>query len=62
MNALWACINNTEYEASLDVGKVYQGILDLTGAEKAMIRVLDEDVPGPRGVTCKQDPPRKPSP
>ncbi|MDH5718662.1 MAG: hypothetical protein OEZ22_13640 [Spirochaetia bacterium] len=36
------CINNKNYEASLDVKKIYRIISDLEAEKENMIRVIDE--------------------
>lgn len=36
------CLNNRGYEASLEIGKVYQVIPDTQAAEHGYMRVLDE--------------------
>src|SRR5688572_12816944 len=36
------CINNSEYEVSLEHGKIYQVLPDTTGADHGYLRVIDE--------------------
>jgi len=36
------CLNNKGYEASLEIGKVYQVIPDTQAAEHGYMRVVDE--------------------
>ncbi len=36
------CIRNTNYRASLEVGKIYQVLPDSKGAQHRWIRVIDE--------------------
>lgn len=36
------CLNNEEYPASLEIGKVYQVISDEQAASNGLIRVIDE--------------------
>jgi hypothetical protein len=36
------CLNNEEYPASLEIGKVYQVIPDEQAASNGLIRVIDE--------------------
>ncbi len=36
------CINNIEYEASLEKGKIYQMIEDNTLLNKNLVRIIDE--------------------
>jgi hypothetical protein len=36
------CLNNTGYEASLEVGKLYRFIPDNDAADEGLIRVVDE--------------------
>ncbi len=44
MNTKFAvCINNKEFEASLEVGKLYETVADAEAESDDMIRVIDED-------------------
>lgn len=44
MNTSFAvCIDNKGYDASLEVGKLYEVIEDAEAAAEGMIRVVDED-------------------
>jgi hypothetical protein len=44
MNTKFAvCINNKGFEASLEVGKLYEIVPDAEAEGDAMIRVIDED-------------------
>ena len=44
MNTKFAvCINNKGFEASLEVGKLYETVADAEAESDAMIRVIDED-------------------
>ncbi|CAN5295951.1 hypothetical protein BH20ACI1_BH20ACI1_05070 [soil metagenome] len=44
MNTKFAvCINNRGFEASLEVGKLYEVVSDLEAESDDMIRVIDED-------------------
>lgn len=44
MNTKYAvCINNKGFEASLDVGKLYEVVPDAEAEADDMIRVIDED-------------------
>ncbi len=44
MNTKFAgCINNTGFEASLEVGKLYEIMSDAEAESDDMIRVIDED-------------------
>lgn len=44
MNTKFAvCISNKEFEASLEVGKLYEVIPDAEAESDDMIRVIDED-------------------
>jgi hypothetical protein len=44
MNTKFAvCINNKGYEASLEIGKLYEVISDAEAEKDDMIRVIDED-------------------
>lgn len=36
------CIKNTDYEASLDLRKIYKIIADPQGSQKNLIRIVDE--------------------
>lgn len=36
------CINNDEYEASLEVGKIYRVVPDNEAAQHGYVRVVDE--------------------
>lgn len=36
------CIRNSNYKASLEVGKIYQVLPDAKGEEHRLIRVIDE--------------------
>src|SRR3989338_316316 len=36
------CIDNTEYEVSLERGKIYEVLPDPTGAEHGYLRVIDD--------------------
>jgi hypothetical protein len=43
MKTRWAvCINDEDYPASLEVGKLYQVIPDPTGNAHGLLRVIDE--------------------
>jgi hypothetical protein len=42
-NKFAVCINNKGFEASLDVGKLYELIADHEAENDDMIRVIDED-------------------
>lgn len=44
MNTKFAvCINNKGYEASLEIGKLYEVVSDAEAENDGMIRVIDED-------------------
>jgi len=44
MNTRFAvCINNEGFETSLEVGKLYEVVLDAQAESDDMIRVIDED-------------------
>jgi hypothetical protein len=44
MNTKFAvCINNKGFEASLEVGKLYEVVADAEAESDGMIRVIDED-------------------
>jgi hypothetical protein len=44
MNTKFAvCINNKGFEASLEVGKLYEVVADANAENDDMIRVIDED-------------------
>ncbi len=44
MNTKFAvCINNKGFEASLEVGKLYEVVSDMEAESDDMIRVIDED-------------------
>ena len=44
MNTKFAvCINNRGFEASLEVGKLYEVVIDSEAETEDMIRVIDED-------------------
>jgi hypothetical protein len=44
MNTNFAvCVNNKGFEASLEVGKLYEIVADPEAESDAMIRVIDED-------------------
>jgi hypothetical protein len=44
MNTKFAvCINNKGFEASLEVGKLYEVVADAEAESDEMIRVIDED-------------------
>jgi len=44
MNTTFAvCINNKGFEASLEVGKLYEIVADAEAENDDMIRVIDED-------------------
>ncbi len=44
MNTKFAvCINNKGFEASLEVGKLYEVVPDIEAENDDMIRVIDED-------------------
>lgn len=44
MNTKFAvCINNKGFEASLEVGKLYEVVADADAETDGMIRVIDED-------------------
>ena len=44
MNTRFAvCINNKGFEASLEVGKLYEVVADAEAESDEMIRVIDED-------------------
>jgi hypothetical protein len=44
MNTKFAvCINNKGYEASLEVGKLYEIVADAEAENDDMLRVIDED-------------------
>jgi hypothetical protein len=44
MNTKFAvCINNKGFEASLEVGKLYEIVSDAEAEDDEMIRVIDED-------------------
>ncbi len=44
MNTKFAvCINNKGFEASLEVGKLYEVVADIEAENDHMIRVIDED-------------------
>ncbi len=44
MNTKFAvCLNNKGFEASLEVGKLYEIVPDAEAESDAMIRVIDED-------------------
>jgi hypothetical protein len=44
MNTRFAvCINNKGFEASLEVGKLYEVVADAEAENDGMIRVIDED-------------------
>ena len=44
MNTRFAvCVNNIGFEASLEVGKLYEVVSDLEAESDDMIRVIDED-------------------
>jgi hypothetical protein len=44
MNTRFAvCINNKGFEASLEVGKLYEVVTDAEAESDEMIRVIDED-------------------
>ena len=45
-SAFAVCINNTGYEASLEVGKLYRVIPDEVAASHRYIRVIDESGEG----------------
>ena len=41
-NQFLLCINNKEYQASLQIQKIYQVIFDFKASQHQMIRVIDE--------------------
>ncbi|NEQ97364.1 MAG: hypothetical protein F6K30_11660 [Cyanothece sp. SIO2G6] len=41
-NQFVVCLNNDDYEASLEVGKIYQVIVDNEASLNDLIRVIDE--------------------
>ena len=41
-NRFALCLNNNDYEASLELGKIYQVLPDPKAAKHALIRVIDE--------------------
>lgn len=41
-NQFVLCINNKEYQASLQIHKIYQVIFDFKASQHQMIRVVDE--------------------
>ena len=41
-NHFAVCLNNKDYEASLEVGKIYQTIPDEIAQSNGLIRVIDE--------------------
>lgn len=44
MNTKFAvCINNKGYEASLEIGKLYEVVADPEAGNDNMLRVIDED-------------------
>ncbi|HEX8735563.1 MAG TPA: hypothetical protein VF721_09590 [Pyrinomonadaceae bacterium] len=44
MNTKFAvCVNNRGFEASLEVGKLYEVVSDAEAESDAMLRVIDED-------------------
>jgi hypothetical protein len=44
MNTKFAvCINNKGFEASLEVGKLYEIVSDIEAENDGMLRVIDED-------------------
>ena len=44
MNTKFAvCINNKDFEASLQIGKLYEVVADAEAESDAMLRVIDED-------------------
>lgn len=44
MNTRFAvCINNKGFEASLEVGKLYEIVADVEAESDGMLRVIDED-------------------
>lgn len=36
------CLNNADYEASLEIGKIYRSIRDDDAAANGLIRIVDE--------------------
>lgn len=36
------CINNKDYEASLEFGKIYQVVIDKDAETEGLIRIIDE--------------------
>ncbi len=36
------CINNKDYEASLEFGKIYQVVIDKDAEAEGLIRIIDE--------------------
>ncbi|ACB50676.1 hypothetical protein cce_1326 [Crocosphaera subtropica ATCC 51142] len=42
INYLAVCLNNKDYEASLEIGKIYRVIPDETAEANELIRVIDE--------------------
>lgn len=36
------CINNKDYEASLEFGKIYQVVIDKEAEAEGLIRIIDE--------------------
>ena len=36
------CVNNDDYPAALEVGKIYRALPDTTAAKHQMVRVIDE--------------------
>ena len=44
MNTKFAvCINNRGFEASLEIGKLYEVVADMEAESDEMLRVIDED-------------------
>ncbi|MEB3231303.1 MAG: hypothetical protein VKJ64_09855 [Leptolyngbyaceae bacterium] len=41
-NKFAVCLNNDNYEASLEVGKIYQAIIDEEASTNGLIRGIDE--------------------